>query len=255
MKRRMVIAGVAAACGAGVLGAAWEYSGTHRIPRRSDLRSRLSTEYNWSDASGTADHGPLLAVLEKYLSTLPEGAAVVDLGCGNGALLARFRTRPWKLVGVDSSASGIAIARKTWPSIRFLQADATGDLECAGYGSFDAVITMDVIEHVFAPRALAANCRRLLKPGGLLLVGTPYHGYVKNLAIALSNRWDDHVNPLRDFGHIKFWSADTLSELLFETGFEDIEWCGVGRMPLLWTNMVMKARLPGQRIAGDRASQ
>jgi 2-polyprenyl-3-methyl-5-hydroxy-6-metoxy-1,4-benzoquinol methylase len=220
-------------------------AGSHRIlPRRETHPRQSSAEYLWENASPTSDHARLFSVVDDYLKGLPAGALVADLGCGNGAFLSRLRGRGWTLAGIDLSTSGIAIARRQWPDIRFEVADATADLAFLGYGTFDAVISTDVVEHVFLPRLFAANCFRLLKPGGTIVISTPYHGYAKNLCIALTNEWDRHHDPLWDYGHIKFWSVPTLSELLFESGFQDLEWRGVGRFPLFWNEMVIRASVP-----------
>jgi SAM-dependent methyltransferase len=244
MKKRVVL--VSIAFGAIVLFALLKAEGGHhRIsrPRNTHLR-QSSAEYLWENASPTSDHARLFSVVDDYLKGLPAGASVADLGCGNGAFLSRLRGRGWTLVGVDLSMSGIAIARRQWPDIRFEVADATGDLGFLGYGTFDAVISTDVVEHVFLPRLFAANCFRLLKPSGTLVMSTPYHGYAKNLGIALTDEWDRHHDPLWDYGHIKFWSVPTLSELMFESGFQDLEWCGIGRFPFFWNEMVIRAHVP-----------
>jgi len=47
---------------------------------------------------------------------------------------------------------------------------------------------------------------QLLRPGGRLIISTPYHGNLKNPFIALSNKWDSHLSPPWDGGHIKLWS-------------------------------------------------
>jgi SAM-dependent methyltransferase len=219
-------------------------AGSHKISRSRETHfKRSSAEYLWENASPTSDHAMLFSGVDGYLKGLPAGASVADLGCGNGSFLSRFRGRGWTLVGIDLSTSGIAIARRQWPDIRFEVADATADLASLGYGTFDAVISTDVVEHVFLPRLFAANCFRLLKPGGTIVISTPYHGYGKNLGIALANEWDRHHDPLWDYGHIKFWSVPTLSELLFESGFQDLEWRGVGRFPFFWNEMVIRARV------------
>jgi 2-polyprenyl-3-methyl-5-hydroxy-6-metoxy-1,4-benzoquinol methylase len=76
-----------------------------------------------------------------------------------------------------------------------------------------------VIEHFVRPFNLPRFAKQLLRPGGHLIISTPYHGYPKNLVLALANKWDAHLNPFWDGGHIKFWSRKTLSQLLNETGF------------------------------------
>jgi 2-polyprenyl-3-methyl-5-hydroxy-6-metoxy-1,4-benzoquinol methylase len=67
-------------------------------------------------------------------------------------------------------------------------------------------IATEVIEHLVRPRNLPRFAKQLLRPGGYLIISTPYHGYLKNLVLALSNKWDSHLTPLRDGGHIKLWS-------------------------------------------------
>ncbi len=103
---------------------------------------------------------------------------------------------------------------------------------------------MEVVEHVYDPKAFAAGIVKLLKPGGRLLLTTPYHGYLKNLAIALAGRFDRHVAPLWNGGHIKFWSRTTLSQLLMDSGLIDVRFEGVGRVPYFWKSMVLTARKP-----------
>jgi 2-polyprenyl-6-hydroxyphenyl methylase/3-demethylubiquinone-9 3-methyltransferase len=116
-------------------------------------------------------------------------------------------------------------------------------LECPS-AYFDVVVSTEVIEHVYAPRNLAKNAWHLLRPGGLLIMTTPYHGYLKNLVLALMGHFDAHFTALWDGGHIKFWSRRTLSILLSETGFTNIKFYGAGRCPLLWKSMVITARRP-----------
>lgn len=101
-----------------------------------------------------------------------------------------------------------------------------------------------MVEHLYAPRKFARTAFRLLKPGGRLIVSTPYHGYLKNCALALSGRLDKHFTALWDCGHIKFWSYDTLRTLLSEAGFESFAFHGVGRLPFLWKSMVVTAVRP-----------
>ena len=101
-----------------------------------------------------------------------------------------------------------------------------------------------VIEHLYSPRDLSQCAFKLLKPGGMLIVTTPYNGYLKNLAIAGAGLMDRHWTALWDGGHIKFWSWKTMRCLLAETGFIAPEFHGAGRLPFLWKSMVVCARKP-----------
>ena len=73
---------------------------------------------------------------------------------------------------------------------------------------------------------------------------TPYHGYWKNVVMALTGKLDAHFTVLWDGGHIKFWSRRTLTRLLEEAGFRVERFVGVGRVPLLWKSMILVARKP-----------
>ena len=114
----------------------------------------------------------------------------------------------------------------------------------AGLPEFDSITCVEVIEHVYAPRDVLRTLVTLLKPGGSLVVSTPYHGYLKNAAVALSGRFDHHFDPLWDDGHIKFFSRRTLAAALHDAGLVGIRISGVGQLPYLWKSMLATARKP-----------
>lgn len=71
---------------------------------------------------------------------------------------------------------------------------------------FDVVISTEVIEHLYAPRSYMKMIKNILPNNGVVIISTPYHGYLKNLVMALTNKMDNHFTVLWDGGHIKFWS-------------------------------------------------
>jgi 2-polyprenyl-3-methyl-5-hydroxy-6-metoxy-1,4-benzoquinol methylase len=109
-------------------------------------------------------------------------------------------------------------------------------------GSFDLIVSSDLIEHMYRPSELVRAASMLLKPDGHLVVGTPYHGYLKNLALSITGRMDAHLTALWDGGHIKFFSVSSLSHLVRECGFTDLRFSFYGRAPYLWKNMICHAR-------------
>ena len=86
--------------------------------------------------------------------------------------------------------------------------------------------------------------KRLLQAGGYLIISTPYHGYVKNLALALTNQVGRTSFAFLEGGHIKFWSRRTLSQLLNDAGFRVVRFIGAGRLPFLWKSMIIVAQKP-----------
>jgi len=77
---------------------------------------------------------------------------------------------------------------------------------------------------------------------------SPYYGYLKNIALALFNRFDRSFSVNWTGGHIKFFSVKTLGNLLKQEGFGDIEFNFVGRfLPFLAKSMVCRSRYPGTK--------
>ncbi|HLS54427.1 MAG TPA: class I SAM-dependent methyltransferase [Zeimonas sp.] len=171
------------------------------------------------------------------------GRRVFDLGCGNGSVANELAKLGWDVTGVDPSTEGIARAKEQYPHLNLHEGSAYEDL-AALYGQFPVVTSLEVVEHVYDPRRYAATLFALVQPGGTAIVSTPYHGYWKNLALAITGRMDAHFTALWDHGHIKFWSIRTLSELLREAGFVDIRFERVGRVPALAKSMIAIARKP-----------
>jgi len=68
---------------------------------------------------------------------------------------------------------------------------------------------------------------------------------LKNVALALAGKMDDHYTALVDGEHIKFWSRKTLTTLLEEFDFRVTDFRGAGRLPYLWKSMLVRANLRG----------
>ena len=202
--------------------------------------------YQYNAASPEVSHQHLYPSVSGFLTSVPSGSIVMDAGCGNGSFISLFQNRDWQLHGSDLSPTGIELARKTHPNINFFLAD--GQSLYAEFldtvGPVDVVISTEVIEHVYDPRGFLRNCFALLKPGGNIVLTTPYHGYFKNLLLAATGKMDQHFTVLWDHGHIKFWSRKTIEKVLKETGFTNIEFAGSGRIPYVWKSMVLKASKP-----------
>lgn len=199
------------------------------------------TEFEWQNEGAANGHSGerLTHLFVSLVQRLKGVESICDLGCGNGHLTGRLAALGYRVTGVDASASGIQIARRAYPQVEFVETIIDGTLKL---GHFDLVISSDVVEHFYRPSDLVEAAFSLLNPGGQMLLGTPYHGYLKNLLIAAAGKMDAHFSALHDGGHIKFFSVKTLSQLLRSHGFDDLSFTFYGRAPLLWKNMICHAR-------------
>ncbi|MBA3832899.1 MAG: class I SAM-dependent methyltransferase [Chthoniobacterales bacterium] len=208
--------------------------------------SEAYQEYGFRTAAESHMHRHFMPQVLRYAGDLRPGTRVLDVGCGNGYTCGEFLRRGCAVVGIDLSEQGIEWARRTYPGGRFELLGADQDiLPNLAERPFDLVVSTELIEHLYAPREWARGCFAALKLTGRLICTTPYHGYLKNILISLSGGWDRHANPLWDGGHIKLWSRRTLTQLLEEAGFNNVEIKGVGRLPGLWMTMVVSADKPG----------
>jgi 2-polyprenyl-3-methyl-5-hydroxy-6-metoxy-1,4-benzoquinol methylase len=201
-------------------------------------------DYNWTDEEFTNAHSYLRDAISDFLPG--DSSAILDVGCGNGALANYFIARGYNVYGIDASSSGIEIANRINPGRFFIQnieemrlPDQLKDIH------FKTILSTEVIEHMYDPRGYIKFCRMALgkSSDGNLIISTPYHGYLKNLSISIMNGWDAHFTALWDGGHIKFWSSRTIKTLLNEANFEIDAFRGCGRIPLLWKSMIINAKL------------
>jgi 2-polyprenyl-6-hydroxyphenyl methylase/3-demethylubiquinone-9 3-methyltransferase len=214
-----------------------------------------ASDYYYGDASPSHTHSYLLPTVLEHLRNFEfptNQRRVLDLGCGNGSAAAHLSKNGFTPTGIDPSESGIEQARSNFSNIEFHIGSAYDSLK-EKHGSFPVVMSLEVVEHVYSPRDFAQTIFDVLVPGGLVILSTPYHGYLKNLLIAITNSYDRHHDPLWDHGHIKFWSMDTLSQLLEEIGFAQIRFDRVGRIPPLAKSMIALARKP-EGVSEDQRS-
>ncbi len=100
--------------------------------------------------------------------------SVLDIGCGGGLLCEPFAVQGASVTGIDASQMSIEVAKAhaKKSSLDIDYRHCLSDELLQQPGRFDVVVNTEVIEHVPDQQALLAHCCQLLKPGGLLVLGT-----------------------------------------------------------------------------------
>jgi SAM-dependent methyltransferase len=149
------------------------------------------------------------ALARRVRARVPPGAAVLDLGAGFGFLVDALREAGLRACGLERAPLAAAHARRRG---RIAVGDAELPLPFAD-GSFHAVTFCDVIEHLRDPLATLAECRRVLVPGGWILVITlNAHSAARPL---LGRSWAWHRDPT----HLHMFSRGSLARVLRGAGF------------------------------------
>ncbi|MEX2164526.1 MAG: methyltransferase domain-containing protein [Sulfuricaulis sp.] len=196
--------------------------------------------YGWKSLAEHCHHPYVWPSIDRLLPREPR-LSILDAGCGNGFIASRLAERGHKVTGIDSSRDGIELATRAYPAIRWRVGSVYDDLrDVMPSGGWDVIVSTEVVEHLYSPQQFLQNMIKHLRVGGVIIITTPYHGYLKNLLISLINGWDRHFTVGKEGGHIKFFSEATLTQMLCEVGFENIHFKNAGRLPLLWKSMVCR---------------
>jgi 2-polyprenyl-3-methyl-5-hydroxy-6-metoxy-1,4-benzoquinol methylase len=158
--------------------------------------------------------------LRFLLDRVRAGERVLDVGCGEGRFAAELVGAGARVVGIDVAEEPLRRARARHPKLDLRLVDGEGPWDLAD-ASFDVVWAGEVIEHVADTAAWLSEVRRVLRSGGSLLVSTPAVGRLALARASLSRRaFAERFDPRGD--HLRFYSHETLGQLLGELGFEQI---------------------------------
>ncbi|HTY97429.1 MAG TPA: class I SAM-dependent methyltransferase [Solirubrobacteraceae bacterium] len=180
----------------------------------------------WESLPGDLEPSDWQARLRFLLDHVRSGQRVLDLGCGEGRFAAELQRAGAEVLAVDVAEEPLRRARSAHPALELslIAADGGWDLPDAG---FDVVWAGEVIEHVTDTAGWLSEVRRVLRPGGSLLLSTPAHPPLRRLALALlPGAWERHLDPRGD--HLRFYTRRSLRELLDDFRFEQLQIASLG---------------------------
>jgi SAM-dependent methyltransferase len=162
------------------------------------------------------------ARLSAHVAAMPPGVRVLDVGCGDGAVLAGLAPLGVRGFGVD--VSDVAIAALRAHGLEGRTADVDGGTLPVESGSFDVALCLDVFEHLFAPDRLIAEIHRALAPGGQLVAAVPNGLNLFNRLAFLAGRHIDlmdaaHLAKDPFSEHVRFFSRSVFESFLARGGF------------------------------------
>ena len=200
-------------------------------------------ERYWKDKQGQplADFRVKWPKLAPHIPREP-GAVVVDFGCGNGEIIKQMQqiNDSARYIGLDVSATALEAAGAALDGVELHRIEDGGRVPLPD-GAADFVFSSEVIEHIYDTENAFREMARVLRPGGRLLLTTPYHGLLKNLLILLRG-FDRHFDPAGP--HIRFFTKRSLFAALRNAGLQATSHGYYGRIYPLSHSIYVVAEKP-----------
>lgn len=158
---------------------------------------------------------------------------ILDFGCGKGAIteeIIKINPRIY-ITGVDISSKAINVIKKKIKTHEFIRINNEQKLPFKS-NTFDFILALDVIEHIYDTELILKELQRVLKKNGKILISVPYHGIMKNIILSLFffEKVFDPIGP-----HIRFFTSKSLKKMCKD--FKIIKLGYFGRFWPLWRGM------------------
>jgi 2-polyprenyl-3-methyl-5-hydroxy-6-metoxy-1,4-benzoquinol methylase len=195
-------------------------------PRKEELADFYPSRYWWTSSPGPLNKLESIYrrfVLRDHLAFIVKAASqtirgherpvrLLDVGCGGASLLGELKRKGFGVTGFDAS-SYAASAAKADHGIEVLTGARLQDANFPT-AAFDVVTLFHVMEHVLDPRDLLTEVRRILHPGGRVVVQVP------NI-----ESWQARLFGIRWYGldvprHVINYSSQSIRQLLSDSGFK-----------------------------------
>lgn len=149
--------------------------------------------------------------MRAILSLLPaKPGRALDVGCGAGELSKELKKRGWQTVGVDIAGNAdfcFDIESADWPTTLTSQ-------------KFDLIVSTEVIEHIFSPEHVLLKLKNMLSEDGSMIITTPNIVFWKNRLKIFFGKFRYTYVGIMDFGHIRFFTLQTVRELFHKVGLK-----------------------------------
>jgi methionine biosynthesis protein MetW len=161
------------------------------------------------------------------MEMIPAGSFVLDVGCHTGIMgeILREKKRA-KVIGIDTDVQALHIARERLQASLLLNIEEEGWVEkiiSEGYHNFDVILFGDVLEHTREPERILSEAKKLLKPGGHVIVSIPNVAHWRSRFGLLFGRFRYTDSGILDKTHLRFFTYKTAKEFIRNSGYQIIQ--------------------------------
>ncbi len=162
---------------------------------------------------------------------------ILDIGCGGGLLSEPMARLGADVVGADAAAGNIPVAQvhAKQSNLEIDYRHTTAETLADAGEQFDAVLNMEVVEHVADPQAYLQACQTLLKPGGVMLCSTINRNPKSYMMTIIGAEYVMRWLPIGTHDWNKFITPDELEELIRNAGLTPTDRKGFVFNPLSWS--------------------
>jgi 2-polyprenyl-3-methyl-5-hydroxy-6-metoxy-1,4-benzoquinol methylase len=171
------------------------------------------------------------------------GGAILDFGCGEGALSERLSDLGYRVRSVDMDSDSFR-AGTAFDHVDFNDRNSVDSYIAANGAAFDAVLGIEVIEHVENPWQLVRDLAALSRAGGLVIISTPnITSWLSRVTFLVRGRFHQFEDADRLYGHINPVAEDELLMICEKSGLVVEDVFPGGWLPRLWLSPVPRTML------------
>jgi SAM-dependent methyltransferase len=191
-----------------------------------------------------ADLGLHDQIADKIQSEIAPGGKILDMGAGEGALSARLSDLGFHVTAADKDHDNFKCTQATFFRVNFDSSEDFDQFVAQHEGEFDAVLSIEVIEHVQDQWDYVRRLMTMTKPGGLVLITTPnITSWISRLLFFFTGRFHQFGDNDLSYGHINPISPWELEFILKESGAAKIDISPAGTLPPIYLTGMNKLSL------------
>jgi SAM-dependent methyltransferase len=188
-----------------------------------------------------ADLGLHEQVAKAIINHVPKGGKILDLGAGEGALSSRLVDLGYKVTAADKEVNNFRCPAAEFACVNFDDIDEINKFVYDRSSTFDAVLGVEVIEHVQDQWQYVRQLIKMAKPGGIILITTPNTAsWLSRVKFLFTGRFHQFDNRDLAYGHINPILPWQLNLILSESNAENIEIISAGTLPAIYISGSVK---------------